>query len=191
MLAPGHSPSPACPGFCSPAGAHLPFPDLWSHPSVRPFGMRTRVCSLVFLGSKATNKISPCSSFLFFFFQDKQRFGGFSAFIPEQWEGCSGFHRAPLLFSGLFFVEGSRGHLPLQLSSLLSWCNGAGVPSHHHQLPPWTLFWGAVGSGGKRAEVSELAVTPQPHACCLAGLWSQAHGWGGGETLQKKEEIFV
>lgn len=56
-----------------------------------------------------------------------------------------------------------------QLSSRFSQCAGVGVPRYHCQPPPG-CFWGAVGGGGERAELPELAVTPRPH--CLLPGWT-------------------
>lgn len=99
--------------------------------------------------------------------------------LVEQWDGCLGFHRDSLLFSGLvFFVEGSSGHLaplpPPQLSSCFSQCKGICMLHHHQQL------LGAVGGGGERADLSGLTLPPQSCACCSAGLWSQALDGAGG-----------
>lgn len=172
------------PLFCSDGprpskgeGAPLPFPALWSYSSFKLFGKEARHpwpkdCEH---GYKQVSSIDHA----------KMRNGEIwwlcCIYSPsvEQWDGRSAFHRDSLLFFGLFFVEGSDGHLPTPAFLLLFPVQGHLCAPSASAATPWMLL-GAAGGGGECAALSELTLPPQSRACCSAGLWSRALDGAGG-----------
>lgn len=112
------------------------------------------------------------------------RFGGFGAFFilsVEQWDGCSGFHRDPLLFSGLVFVGGSDGYLPIPAFLLFP------MQRHLCSITSYLLnvFWGCWSL--LTSQGSLFHPNPMPPAQLDFG----AELWMGQGEIPKKEEMFV